>query len=783
MLATLLLLHFALAALAPAAARRLGPRIFLFCAIAPLFTLLWAAVAAPEILDGEELVQRVGWVEGLGLAIDLRLDGFGLLMVGLISGIGVLIFSYSRRYFGSRPGLGGFAGVLTAFAGSMLGVVVTDNLLALYVFWELTSITSYLLIGFEDDKAGARSSALQAILVTGSGGLAMLAGFVLIGHAANTYSLSAILTEPPAEPSVGVGLMLVLLGAFTKSAQVPFHFWLPAAMAAPTPVSAYLHSATMVKAGVYLIARLAPVFAVLHPWWRPVVIGMGIATMLAGGLRALVQYDLKLLLAHSTVSQLGFLVVLLGAGYPSLTFAGTAVLLAHALFKATLFMVVGILDHQAHTRDLRKLSGLGPRFPFLFGVAAVAVASLVGLPPLLGFVAKEAALEAVLKDAGWVIAAAVTGGSVLTFAYGARFLWGAFATKEDDAHVFHWGGLPTKGPEPNHLTAGNMEAPSPAFVAPAAVLAALSVGLGLLPVATFVVGGGAAALDRRAREGSLYLWHGFTWPLALSVLTVAAGLLTFAKRRRIQRLQSRMRVRFGAEDAYQFLLTGLNQSAGRVTGLIQNGSLPIYITVILLTAVALPGWVLFTGGMWSSSSAIADSPLQAVVVAAVLVAGFWMARVHQRFVVVMLLGAIGYGVAVLFMIHGAPDLALTQLLIETLALVIFVLVLRHLPERFEPVRWRFGNVVRLVVAASVGLFVAIFALQATSFARSDHVSTAFIARALPEGGGRNVVNVILTDFRALDTLGEITVLAVAAMGIASLVLARVPDMKGPPDEV
>ncbi|MDQ4145558.1 MAG: DUF4040 domain-containing protein [Actinomycetota bacterium] len=783
MLATLLLLHIALAALAPVAGRRLGPRIFLLCGLAPLFTFMWAAARAPEVFGGEELVQRIAWVAGLGLHIDLLLDGFALLMVGLISGIGVLVFAYAHSYFRPRPGLGRFAGILTAFAGSMLGLVIADNLLALYLFWELTSITSYLLIGFEDDKAAARSSALQAILVTGAGGLAMLGGFVLIGQAAGTYTMSEILADPPDGSLVGVGLVLALLGAFTKSAQVPFHFWLPAAMAAPTPVSAYLHSATMVKAGVYLIARLAPAFTILHAWWRPTLIGVGLTTMLIGGLRALAQHDLKLLLAHSTVGQLGFLVVLLGAGYPTLTFAGVAVLLAHALFKATLFMVVGIIDHQAHTRDIRKLSGIGRRFPYLFAVAAVAVASMAGLPPLFGFVAKEAALEAVLHDAGWIVAAGLTGGSILTFAYGARFLWGAFATKAAEPHVFHWG-MPHPREPGSGIAEDGIKAPSRGFVAPAAILAALSLALGLLlPAAAFVVRGAAGALDPRARDGSLYLWHGFTWAVGLSAVTVGTGLLAFAKRHQIQRLQAQTRLRFGAEHTYQFLLRGLNTGAGRFTGVIQNGSLPIYITIILLTAVALPSSALLRSAEWSRSSGIADSPLQALVVAAVLVAAGWMARVRQRFAVVMLLGAVGYGVAVLFMIQGAPDLALTQLLIETLALVIFVLVLRHLPPRFEAVRWRFGNILRLAVAASVGLFVAVFALQATSLEGSDHVSREFVARALPEGGGRNIVNVILTDFRALDTLGEITVLAVAAMGIASLILAGIPGRKEPADEV
>ncbi|MDP9020709.1 MAG: Na+/H+ antiporter subunit A, partial [Actinomycetota bacterium] len=432
MLALLLALHAALALAATALGRRLGPRVFLVCALAPGATAAWAAARAAGVLDGSAITQVLPWVPGLGLDVSLRLDGFALLMVALVSGIGAVIFAYSRWYFSPRPGLGRFAGVLTAFAGSMLGVVLADNLLLLYVFWELTSITSYLLIGFEDEKGSARAAALQAILVTSAGGLAMLAGFVILGQAAGTYSLSGILADPPSGGLVGAGLVLVLLGACTKSAQVPFHFWLPAAMAAPTPVSAYLHSATMVKAGVYLIARLAPAFAAGHVFWRPLVMGLGVATMLVGGWRALRQHDLKLLLAHGTVSQLGFMVVLVGAGIPELTFAGAALIVAHGLFKAALFMVAGIVDHQAHTRDLRVLSGLGRRMPAVAAVAAVAAASMAGVPLLLGFLSKEAAYEALLHahlgTGGSLALAGVVAGSVLTLAYGGRFLLGGFGT-------------------------------------------------------------------------------------------------------------------------------------------------------------------------------------------------------------------------------------------------------------------------------------------------------------------------------------------------------------------
>ena len=747
--------HAFLALVGPFAARRLGRGVFLLMALAPAATLVWATVQAGSVLDGRPVVEHHSWVGGLGLRLSGRMDAFALLMVLLIAGVGILVCWYSRWYFSPRPDLGRFAGALTAFAGSMLGVVLADNLLVVYVFWELTSVTSYLLIGFEDEKAPARAAALQAFLVTGAGGLAMLAGFVVLGQAAGTYSLSAILADPPSGPTVGPAVGLVLLGAFTKSAQVPFHSWLPAAMAAPTPVSTYLHSATMVKAGVYLVARLAPAFAPIIGFWRPLVVGVGLATMLLGGLRALRQHDLKLLLAYGTVSQLGFMIALFGAGLPGLTFAGVAVLLAHGLFKAALFLVVGIVDHQAHTRDLRHLSGLARRMPFTFVTAAVAAASMAGLPPLFGFVAKEAAYEAALGGPGvWsVVLGGFVAGSVLTVAYGARFLWGGFAGQPGSA-------------------AGKVDPPAPAFLAPAAVLALLTVGAGLGPgVVAGLVAGATSALDHSAAPGGLSLWHGANPALGLSVVTVAAGAVVFRAMPVLERLGGRLERLPSATAVYQATLTGLLRTADRVTGVLQSGSLPAYLAVILTTAVVLPGFALAAGARLPVPADRAGSPLEAAVGALVLGSAVGTATARRRFAAVLFLGGVGFGMAVLFLLRGAPDLALTQLLVETLAVVIFVLVLRHLPTHFEPVHWPLQQAARLAVASGVGVFVAVFSLVAAGARHAEPVSRAYLDLALPEAGGRNVVNVILVDFRAFDTLGEITVLAVAAMGIASLVRA------------
>ena len=734
--------------------------MFFLCALAPAATLVWAISRATAVIDGGAVVSSFSWVPGLGVEIDFRLDAFSLLMVALVAGIGVLVLVYSRWYFSPQAGLGRFAGTLTAFAGSMLGLVLADNLLLLYAFWELTSVTSYLLIGFEDHKGSARAAALQAILVTGSGGLVMLAGFVLLGEAAGSYSLSGLLADPPNGGSVAVALVLVLVGAVTKSAQVPFHFWLPGAMAGPTPVSTYLHSATMVKGGVYLVARFAPAFAVVAPW-RPLVLTLGLASLFLGGYRALRQHDIKYLLAYGTISQLGLMMILFGVGIPEATVAGAALLVAHGAFKATLFMVVGVIDHQAHTRDLRMLDGLGRRLPLLAAVAAVSAASMAGLPLLFGFVAKEAAYEAFLHASltlASVVLAGVVAGSALTVAYSARFVWGAFAAKRLSERS-----LETVG--------SDVARPPGGFVAPAVVLAGVSMVLGVAPgLVGPLVYGAAAALDPEVEAGTLAIWHGVNPALVLSVITVAGGVLLFVLRRRVTRAQDAVPAVAGADDAYLGALTGLNRIADAVTGFFQNGSLPVYLGVILTTAVILPLPALL-GAPFPARLVTAESLGQVAVVALVVAAAVGTVASRRRFPAVLYLGAVGYGVAVLFVIQGAPDLALTQLLIETLSVVIFVLVLRHLPDRFEPMPWKLGRAARVAVAGGVGTFVAAFTLVAGAARQDPSISAAFLDQALPEAGGRNVVNVILVDFRGFDTLGEITVLTVAAFGIFSLVRA------------
>ena len=758
----LLALHLALALAAPLAARRLGRRVFLLAALAPAASAGWAAAQAGDVLAGRPVVSTLDWVPGLGLTLDLRLDPLSLLMVALVCGVGALVIAYCAAYFDADDrSVGRFAGVLTGFAGAMLGLVLADDLILLYVFWELTSVTSFLLIGHDDEDADSRRAAQQALLVTTLGGLVMLVGFLLLARESGGASVSGLLADPPTGGAAPLALCLVLVGAFTKSAQVPFHPWLPAAMAAPTPVSAYLHAAAMVKAGVYLIARLAPAFALVAVW-RPLVVVVGLATMLVGGWRALRQTDLKRVLAFGTVSQLGFLVVLLGAGTREAALAGAVLLLAHGCFKATLFLAVGVVDHATGTRDLRVLSGVGRRSPVLAAAVVLAALSMAGAPPLLGFVSKEAAYEAFSGQP--LVLAGLFLGSVLTAAYSARFVWGALARKA---------GCPDTVVHP----------PSPGLLAPVVVLALAGLVLGLVPsLADPLVQAYAGGYGGEGEH--LALWHGVRTSLGLSVLTLALGAALFVAREPVRLLQRRATRVLGAVDAdraYDVVLNGLDRTAVRSTAVAQTGSLPLYLGTVLLTVVVLAGTALITSTRVTGDLVAYDRPLQALVAVVVATAAVACARARRRVTAVLHLGAVGYGLAVLFVLHGGPDLALTQFLVETLSLVIFVFVLRRLPATFTPRPLRLSQGVRVAVALAVGGFVTLAILVAGQARTAAPASQAYLDRALPEGGGRNVVNVVLVDFRGFDTLGEIAVLAVAAMGIASLVLAGRGRRTGDPE--
>lgn len=770
MIFVLLALHLGLAALALPLSRRLGRAVLLLTGLGPAAAFAWGVYLAPHVLARHVVSESYDLAPSFGFALGFRVDEFALLMALVVSGIGTLVFVYSYSYFSSpRTDLGKFAAVLSSFAASMFGLVLSDNLLGLFVFWEATSLSSYLLIGFNDRSEQARAGALQAILTTGLGGLVMLAGFVIVGQAAGTYSISEIVSSPPSGRLLGAGLVCILVGAFTKSAQAPFHAWLPSAMAAPTPVSAYLHSATMVKAGVFLIARLTPAFSDVT-LWRTLCVWVGAATMLLGAWRALRQFDLKLLLAHGTVSSLGSMVLLFGLGEPKATFAGVALLLAHALYKAALFMSAGIVDRCAGTRDIRSLDGVGRAAPWLLFIGVLGVSSMAGVPPTLGFVAKEEVLAALLdgrtdgvSGAFGLVATVVA--SALTVAYGGRFLRGAFGSRTE-AELRLW--------DARRISGVSVRPPDKLFLAPAGILVVASLSAGLFPAsANSIVEGAAAALLGDNVPYRLALWHGFGVSPMIAFAALIAGWLLYAARGQFERLQSAIPRLPSSLGGYRAALSGLLALASRATGVIQCGSLPVYLTVIAVTAVvvsAIPLVIALTNGAPLGSGAT-PSPVVAAVSAMVGGAALAAAAARNRFSAVVALGGVGYGVGVLFVAYGAPDLALTQFAIETLMLIVFVMVLRYLPSEFPLSRIRAYLPIRLALSLLVAGFVFAFGLLAAGARDLPAVSDQHVARAIPEAHGKNVVNLILVDFRALDTMGEITVLAVAALGTASFVMA------------
>ncbi len=761
----LLALHLVAAVAAPLLVRRWGRSAFLALALVPAVAFGWVLAQLGAVTSGAAVTETTPWVPTLGLAITLRLDALSLTLAALVTGVGALVMVYCARYFEpGDEGLGRFAGNLTAFAGSMLGLVLADDMLLLYVFWELTTVFSFLLIGGSGRRLAGRRAASQALVLTTAGGLAMLVGLILLAEASGSYLLSEVVADPGGGPLVTAGALLVLVGAITKSAMVPFHFWLPAAMEAPTPVSAYLHAAAMVKAGIYLVARLAPGLADV-PGWRPVVLVLGLATMLVGGYRALRQNDLKLLLAFGTVSQLGFLMVLVGAGSAELAAAGLTMTVAHALFKSTLFLTVGVIDHATGVRDLRRLSGLGRRLPALAVIGTLAAASMAGLPPLLGFVGKEAAFTALLdgglpdRTAALLELAGLVLGSVLTAAYSARFLWGAFARKPELAAT-----------EPAEL----VHPPGALFLAAPALLALAGLVAGpASPVLDPLVTAYAETLPLIADQAEhLALWHGLQPALALSALTVLGGAALFAVRSPVSRLQQRLAVGASADEGYWNTMQALDRLAVLVTGTTQRGSLPAYLGTILVVVLALPGSVLLFRAPWPDEWRAWDSPIQALVGATAVVGAVLAIRIRQRLSAVLVVGVTGYALAVLFILQGAPDLALTQFLVETLTLVTFVLVLRKLPKDITERHRPRERALRGVLAVCVGAFMAAAGAVALAARTAEPVSADYPAEAYAFGGGQNIVNVILVDIRAWDTLGEISLLVVAATGVASLVFLR-----------
>ncbi|WP_234401841.1 hydrogen gas-evolving membrane-bound hydrogenase subunit E [Thermobifida halotolerans] len=729
--------------------------------LAALFLALLGAFAsqAPTVLAGRPVILEFPWIATLDVAFRLRLDGLSLMFCFIVLGVGTLILAYCTRYFPKHAPDRGLFALLCLFAMAMLGLVLADDLLLLFVFWELTTISSFFLIG------GAGPSAVlparQALLTTVSGGLALLGAVVLVSVTAGTTRISLLLENPELLPDGGPGVALVLLvflAAVAKSAQVPLHFWLPAAMAASTPVSAYLHAATMVKAGIYLLMRLSPAFSG-RPLWIVLLLTTGLVTALLGATLALKQHDLKALLAYSTVSQLGFLVALIGVGTPEAFEAATVHTVAHALFKATLFMLVGIIDHEAGSRDVRRLNGLRKTMPVTAALTALAALSLAGIPPALGFVSKEKILAAFLEVSGppWLgeaLAGVAVLASALTFAYGFRLFHGTFI-----------------GP----LTQPSLHEPTWQFLLPAAVAAVAGIVLGFaVPVLDPLVEEVIAATHGIVTDPHLTLWPGLSPELLLSALTILLGTVLFLARHPVDRWLHRWDTPVRAEDLFDRghdSVVHLGAGVGAPTA----GFAPVrHLLPVLALLVALGVSALLLrpplGPRISGATVVEDWFLAAIITSTV--AGLMVAR--SRVAAVSLMGLVGFVVSVWFLLLGAPDLALTQLLIEVLTVAVAVLVLRRLPTSFHPVR-RTRTAVVLGVAVACGAVAAAGTYAFTGRRELSPGGRYFLTETEELTGGSNAVNTVLVDFRALDTLGEVTVLAVVALGLAALLHGTSPS--------
>ena len=723
---------------------------------------------APAVMDGEVLRQFTPWVPEIGLNIGLRLDGLSLMFALLITGMGLLIILYAHNYLGADDPAGKFYCTLMLFMAAMLGIVLSDNVLLLIVFWELTSISSFLLVGYWNHRADARAGARMALAVTGGGGLAMLGGFVLLGQIAGTYEISqmtAVAAQIQADARYPAALILILLGCFTKSAQFPFHFWLPQAMAAPTPVSAYLHSATMVKAGIFLLARLTPVIGGTE-LFVGIVSTTGLVTVAFAAFIAVFKHDLKGLLAYSTISHLGLIVFLIGLGSPLAAVAAIFHILNHASFKAALFMTAGIVDHETGTRDLRQLGGLYRLMPWTATLAMVAAAAMAGVPLFNGFISKEMFLtEAVaFSQTGggwhWLVPAMATLAAVCSVAYSARLV-----------HDMFFNGPPRDLPNPHP------HEPPLGMKAPVALLATICVVVGVVPslvAGPVVLVAATAMLGTPPPEFHLAIWHGFNLPLLLSAVALGAGLLLYFWLARDKRLHGMASENwFGALTGSNLFTRGsdrLFEGAGRITALLETGSLQRYLAWMVMACVAAVAVPVLSGQTPGTGNRelIPVNAVALVLWGLLLAACVWlMLKHHDRFQSVVVAGAIGLVTALSFVGLSAPDLALTQLTVDVVATVLLLMGLALLPrlsprESSDKRRLRDGS---LALVGGAGM-----AWLAWVMLTRDHDSIAwyFLNQSAIAGGGTNAVNVILVDFRGYDTFGEITVLGIAAVGVLAL---------------
>ncbi|MGB8811882.1 MAG: monovalent cation/H+ antiporter subunit A [Paracoccaceae bacterium] len=716
---------------------------------------------APAVVRGDLVQTRIEWLPSLGLNANFMLDGLGLLFALLILGIGLLIILYARFYLAAADPMGQFYTYLLLFQGAMLGIVLSDNILLLLVFWELTSLSSFLLIGYWKHLPAGRQGARMALAVTGAGGLAMIGGMLILGDIAGSYDLSVILTARAAiqsSPWYLPALILILLGAFTKSAQFPFHFWLPHAMAAPTPVSAYLHSATMVKAGLFLMARLWPVLAGT-PEWFYIVATTGLFTMVMAAVIALFKDDLKAVLAYSTVSHLGLITMLLGFGTKAAAIAAVFHIINHATFKAALFMVAGIVDHAAHTRDISRLGGLRRLMPISFGLATLAALSMAGIPPLNGFLSKEMMLEEAAHASWathpWIIPGFATLGALFSVAYSLRLI----------AHVF-------LGPERADYPHAPHD-PGLALWAAPAVLVGLVIAIGVVPMtlAAGLVDAAAGAVIGTTVQVKIAHWHGWGSPaLWLSAVAVGGGVVLLGLHPGLNRLWHAAPLP-DAKAMFDAAMRALTGFARRITDRLHDGALTRYLAIAVVALVAAGVYAFQTGLHLPGTRTATPVAMVPVIGWAILViATIALGVTHRnRLLSLVFLGVIGLMISVGFAYFSAPDLALTQISVEVATVILLLLALNFLPKTSPVESTARRRAAHVVLAGAAGLAVAAlsYALMLRDFGFAS-IAGYHLANAKTGGGGTNVVNVILVDFRGYDTFGEISVLGIAALVIFAL---------------
>jgi len=758
-----LFLPFLGAAVAPFLTRALGHNAAWVLSLVPLFLFFHFLGFVPEVSAGGAVSGGFPWIPSFGVDFSWYLDGLSLTFALLITGIGTLIVLYAGGYLKGHHHQGRFFSFILMFMGAMQGLVAADSFLMLFVFWELTSITSFLLIGFDHSREASRRAAIQALVVTGLGGLALLAGLLVIWNTTGATSLSELLATGDVlrgSELYLLALLLVLGGAFTKSAQFPFHFWLPNAMEAPTPVSAYLHSATMVKAGVYLLMRLNPVMGDTV-YWETILPIFGGVTLLVGALLAIRQTDLKLMLAYTTVASLGLLVMMTGLGFEHAIEAAVLYLIAHSLFKGAMFMVAGLIDHETGTRDVTRLGGLRRAMPVTFAAALLAAISMGGLPPLFGFLAKEEIYYALGFEDGWMALFTLVAiiGNALMFAV-------AFAVALK----------PFLGPEietPKHAHEGPVLLwLGPLFLAVAGVVAALfstqTHALFSSPMASAVAGEELAV--------TIGLIPGIGMALLLSVITVLLGILIYRgmdwTRDRIAGTLAA--IGWGPDRGFDQAISGIIRLSVAVTGVMQNGRLETYVKVVFAAIAAgflVP--LIFIDGLpsWPAIPALAFYEWAIIAIAVIGLAVVILTA--DRLTAIVSIGIQGFAVALIFVLMGAPDLAFTQFMVETLSVVILALVMTRLKLAQSDHRAAGQMALDITIAGLCGVGITLALLSVTQVPLDMTLSEFFATYSYPIAHGRNIVNVILVDFRALDTLGEIAVVMVAGLAILALVRIRV----------